>query len=111
MSDNEEFPCEMMQKMDLSEDVSVTLPAHVWISFWSCYFSAEWTNHYASHVADAAQRAILHPDHIARREEQYREQQERVSSISFPSLFGGMPANPNRATDDDEPDHSGRPYL
>jgi hypothetical protein len=70
-----------MRKIGLMEEVSVTLPAHIWMSFWVAYLATEERNHFVMHVLDAAQREILDPEFIAARDADLAaryEEQERI---------------------------------
>lgn len=77
----------VLKKMDVSENISVSLPAHVWISFWSAYAHASWQDGAASVVALVAQEAVLDEDWV---QEQSERRQEQVLSYRehLSRLFG-----------------------
>jgi len=86
------------------EDVSVTLPAWVWISFAAAFSSCEWDSPYAREIVNASHKEILSPRFLSEQEAQMqmqRDQQEAMlkrmtgqgdDSPGFPPFFGGPSA-------------------
>lgn len=77
--------------LKVNDEVSVTLPAIVWVSFVSSYIDAEWNSSAANAVVNAAQHAYLDPVWIKEREAANQAQQSRVMpmfGIPLASLFG-----------------------
>lgn len=57
-----------VKKILLGEPVSVTLPAHIWVGFFSAYASTDWNNYCASAIATECQKAVLEPRFIKEQE-------------------------------------------
>lgn len=78
------------KKMDLSEPVTVTLPAHIWMSFAAAYQSTDWADPYASLIAKTAQEEMLDPIYIRERQAAMQQQRDEHKSI-FDAMFTGRP--------------------
>jgi hypothetical protein len=65
----------------LTEDVAVTLPAHVWIAFCAAYGEAEWNSPWATMVTYEAQHMLFTTAYMKAREAHWREEQEQQHSM------------------------------
>src|SRR5487761_307330 len=84
------------KKLDLSENISVTLPVHVWLSFMAAYSCSDWVSSAASIIAAAAQYEVLDPEWMKETYEQenikekFDQIKEMVSSDQETSQAGGV---------------------
>ena len=92
------------RKMDLNEEVTITLPAHIWAGFIFTYNNADWTELCASKIALAAQNAILDPVYL-REQEAAAQSQVDMQHAAFmhmtgqpmdipPNIMDGIPPQP-----------------
>jgi hypothetical protein len=84
------------RKLDVSEPVTVTLPAHVWIGFISAYLSADdWANCDTSAICSAAQRELLDPIYVNERDAAHQQHKD-MHEKAVHRMFGvGNPLDPN----------------
>lgn len=87
------------RKMDLSDPVTITLPAHVWFGFCAAYVSAEWADYYATRITKEAQKQMLDPVYLKEHEaaSQYAKD---VGNSALSALFGRRPDIPPNMDDE-----------
>src|ERR1700744_5090030 len=98
------------KKLDISEDVTVTLPAHIWLSFISAYCASDFKDPDVTEVANAAQDQMLDPEYKKERDEAYANQRQKAGEM-FEKMHGiPIPGLAHLNDDPDIPRQSG-PYL
>ena len=60
------FP--VYRKMELGEDLAITMPAAMWLQFVAAYASTDWQCGAASHIAYQVTRSLLDPVYLSERE-------------------------------------------
>lgn len=92
------------KKMDISDDVTVTLPAHVWIGFVSAYTSTKWSNVDTSRIALTAQEQMLEPSFVKARDAERQahiDRHERMAEKMASELGFGLDLSPNDPRNED----------
>jgi hypothetical protein len=104
----DQFP--QFRKMDISDPVTVTLPAHVWVSFWSAYTAnPEWNDGAANAIAIAAQEAVVEPAYIQKIKEEHEKIHSRGNSW-LSELQNQMP-QPQEKPEEDPDTEINKGYL
>jgi hypothetical protein len=79
----------MRDDLKMNDEVSVTLPAHVWLAFVTVYMVAKWSNPYATMVALAARETIYHPRYLSEQEaqrQQHHDMHQKIISRMIPGF-------------------------
>jgi hypothetical protein len=82
--------------LKLNDDVTITLPAHIWQGFYAAYLSADWNDYYANVVANAGQEQMLDPIYLREREAHAQEQAEHAHAHAL--HFFGQGPDPDEET-------------
>lgn len=82
------------KELSVKADVTVSLPAHVWIGFIAAYNSTRWISPDASAIGYAAMQQMLDPVYIKEQEAEHEQHHDTLKSLS--ELFG-----PGRLSPDD----------
>lgn len=93
--DKSEFP--RYKPMDVTADVTVTLPAHVWLGFAAAYNVAGWECSEVTAICLEAQAQMLDPVYLRERMaqlQQHRDLHERMNKQVFGGLFDTPPDDP-----------------
>jgi hypothetical protein len=75
-----------MRETKLNDEVTVTLPAHIWNGFVASYQCAPWSCQHATAVAQAAQEALIDPVYLREQEAEMQQMHAEHGPLGF--LFG-----------------------
>lgn len=87
------------RNISLTDPVTVTLPAHIWLGFFAAYMSTKWACNYASAIAVAAQEQLMDPLWLKEREAHQQQHDDIGQALVHGFLTGRPPEPPPNVTD------------
>lgn len=85
----------MRDGLQMNDEVTVTLPAHVWLGFYASYLTADWNDYYANLIGNASQEQLLDPVYVREMEAYHMEEHEQAMAEAQ-SFFTGQPVEIER---------------
>lgn len=106
MSDEEKYG--RMRPIQIGDDVTITLPAHIWLGFVGAYAATRWESADASTIMHAVHLAVFDPvwlkERTAHIQRQNDEQHRRIATMIPGFPVPEVPPDAGEITDDSSPE-------
>jgi hypothetical protein len=81
----------MRDGLEFNDEIAITLPAHIWYQFATCYMETDWSNGAAVVIAMAVQEKIVDP--LAIKEHEARLQAMNSQNEQIAARFANWPGD------------------